>query len=357
LTGILSGEITLQVNEYPPPIIPTELDSITEPAGRSKPEPAPVPVQASPPAADHHWLLIASVVAILCLAILLIILLRPSATRQAAMETVSVAPPVTHTDITSTHVEDMIKAFLKQKNWASDQLQTFQTQWDQLSQEEKMAGHNSVAMRRLKDAIYRQLLEEQALASINDSTAALDRQHDLVDFANVIGIDDARIVVQEITRADPQPPESGMPEPTVNEEPITQVVDEPVTFPAETDTPVSQDVTETMSLTTEDLATEPEADTLPIDTEINDEQPVPEQEVTAETVTEAVVNEFPEETIALTETEPISFEPTQPPTIESVKWTNDGCPARREICYGRRDVIGTTFARNYDSYTVCHVSA
>lgn len=325
IKGILSGEIPLQVNEYPPPIMPPEPEPITEtrPRTKAKSEPTSIPAAPQPdvqPAAERPWLLIATVVAILCLAILLIILLRPSATQQAATGTVSVTPPPVTPAKAVSEVEHMIEEFLIQKNWGNSRLQAFQNQWGQLSQEEKDAGNESTAMRRLTDAIYRQLLEEQALADISKSTAAVEKQHNLVDFAEAIGIYDARIKIREVPVTITQAPQRELPAPSVSEEANAQVADNPVTLLPGNNRTLDDNDIQAISADADVTIAGPEGSVLPIQSGISELQPAMVAAKAPETMTGAIVAELPDEATALTGTNqpPDETAHTQSQTIESV---------------------------------------
>ncbi|OGT31991.1 MAG: hypothetical protein A2W28_11780 [Gammaproteobacteria bacterium RBG_16_51_14] len=324
ITGILSGEIPLEVNEYPSPVAPPELESITVPQGteraKPKPESVPAPKPVSQTDTEHHWLFIASVVAVLCLAVLLIILLRPAATRQVATENLSSAPQSPSQPAeTTARAGQMITEFLTQKNWSTDRLQAFQVQWERLSEEEKTAGHGSSAMRQLTEAVYRRLLEEQALAGIGDGSTAMEKQHNLVNFANAIGIEDARIKTREITAADIPPTEPPSSTPPVSEETVSGApVDTGMMSDEAGQVSNQDDDRETSLATTGDLPTDTADASQSMQTGISAAQPAAPEEAVPEDSIESAGIEPPQDETAGSGTAQGENATAQPSATEAV---------------------------------------
>ena len=91
----------------------------------------------------------------------------------------------------------LIIDFIQKKNWTQDNLDLFVTSWQQMSDEERTAVQASPEMKRLINTIYQQLLDERALLSLGDIENAVANQRLLVNFADQLEIDDARLTVLE----------------------------------------------------------------------------------------------------------------------------------------------------------------
>lgn len=98
---------------------------------------------------------------------------------------------------TTTKSQVLIQSFLDKKNWSSSSLDYFAQQWADLSANEILASKGSLAMGQLTNAIYKQLLEEQALSGLVDDDSSLNKQQQLVQFASGLGIEDSRISLPE----------------------------------------------------------------------------------------------------------------------------------------------------------------
>ncbi len=86
----------------------------------------------------------------------------------------------------------LIDNFLAEKNWSEQQLDAFVLQWRSLEEEDRTSVIGSGEYSQLVNAVYKRLLEEQAM-SVIDAEAASAKQKILVDFAGQIGINDNRI--------------------------------------------------------------------------------------------------------------------------------------------------------------------
>ena len=91
--------------------------------------------------------------------------------------------------------EDLIAKFLTEKNWSEENLDSFVESWTSLTDEERNAAAQTKRMQRMSSSIYKQFLEEKALASI-DSEKSIMKQQKLIDFANALGIVDSRLVIE-----------------------------------------------------------------------------------------------------------------------------------------------------------------
>ena len=91
--------------------------------------------------------------------------------------------------------EKLLTEFINKKNWSNSSLDQFTSDWLDLSDEQRAAAIQTKRMQRMNDSIYKQFLEEKALASI-DSEKAIGKQEKLIAFARSIGINDNRLVIE-----------------------------------------------------------------------------------------------------------------------------------------------------------------
>ncbi|RKZ47452.1 MAG: hypothetical protein DRQ58_06685, partial [Gammaproteobacteria bacterium] len=150
----------------------------------------------------------------------------------------------------------LITDFIQQKNWSQDNMMSFVTSWQQLSDEELTAVQTSPEMKRLTSTIYQQLLDERALLSLGDLSPgdiknAVANQRTLVNFANQLGINDARLTVLE-------------PELQAGTETDTEIVE------IETETVIETTVEPEVEIIAEESTNETEEELLVIDTETID---------------------------------------------------------------------------------------
>ena len=198
ITGIIDGTIALEENTYPPLVNPSKS---ANQAHHEKTEIRSVPVSDQIHAdtlAPMDGKLPIMVAAAGIIAVLLIIFIgfmvipdTPEQTAEQKSADAKIAGEGAESPETNAG-NKIIDDFLSQKLWGNEALQSFQIQWDQLTPEETRASLDSNAMKRLSNAIYRQLLEEQSLKAIGDSQAAAQRQEQLIDFSSSIGIADPR---------------------------------------------------------------------------------------------------------------------------------------------------------------------
>ena len=224
ISAVIEGSISLTENTYLPPVeVDNEKDCITETRDRdttqirtspppSPPSPKITEVETSDPTAPKKqsdstleerkplpWMGIAIATTTIAVLILITLILMtektdesqnaPIASKQTEQKTE--VPPSTASN--NRAGDKIIDDFLTQKSWQDDALNNFKTKWDELTPEQTAATSNSGSIKRLTNAVYRQLLEEQSLATIGDSEAALQRQKQLIDFVSHLNIDDPRL--------------------------------------------------------------------------------------------------------------------------------------------------------------------
>ena len=229
LQGIISGSTPLQDIDYPPPVQPPEPESLdtterredfkrkpaaesadasTEAAAASKSEPSPAPAAAAAAAekSSNKGIIIGLVIAVVLIGIAAVGMMGGKDEKTAAAPASDSAQGMSAGDepegsesVSSAagKAEQLIKEFLANKNWSEDSLSQFSEDWSALSNSEITATDESVALGQLTNAIYRQLLEEQALSGLVDDDSSLNKQRRLVEFANSLGISDSRIKLPE----------------------------------------------------------------------------------------------------------------------------------------------------------------
>lgn len=232
LRGIAAGEIIVAPIDYRPPLdiedmeVTRDKTSIKATSTREEsrptteivtPEPPRPPIAARRPSnTPLKLILITATIAALCVIVIIVLYMTAEApVREITSETGSV--PLTGQDAVPQGPDTgklLIEEFLRQNNWSDDSLGQFGMQWNSISDAERTAALAGPEKTQLANAIYRQLLEERALAGLGDVTAAIARQHTLVNFADRVGIEDTRFVVQEI---DIPPPEQA-----VSANPVTE---------------------------------------------------------------------------------------------------------------------------------------
>ena len=215
ITAITAGKVNVKDIDFPPPLMPSEEEAaITETAKRDNTEVVSPPSKQRPTPNDSSsdqqpssktnqksTLVFITISAVIVISLIIVVILfYPKPPGSASTETTSAsskAQAATLTDTTATNMagESLIADFLTQKNWSEDSLDTFLNSWSTLAQEERDSAKPSKRMQRMHDSIYKQFLEEKALSSIDSEKAAL-KQQKLIEFANAIGIDDSRLVLE-----------------------------------------------------------------------------------------------------------------------------------------------------------------
>lgn len=213
IAGILAGDIQVPEHEDLPPVRPRPDDATVEQATERRlpkkkvtapPTPAldPPPPPAQPredTGEPRRFALIAGIVAACLIIVALLIFYLGGATGPggAAEDATSFNSTPAPGSATATPGQKLIASFLRDRTWTDQRLSRFVDDWHALSDEEKNAVAGTVAMGQLTNAIYKQLLEEQALSGLKNGEAALERQRQLVEFAHRIGIEDPRIALPD----------------------------------------------------------------------------------------------------------------------------------------------------------------
>jgi hypothetical protein len=223
IQGIVSSKTPLAVIEYPPlvqPALAEELDDtqrkteVKKPTAEKAKAAAPVapaapersekpPTESTPEESkqgSNKLLFIGLGIALVAIIVVAVITLSGDSSKQstaAKSTSASSSSNATKTIAASSKSQSMIRDFLSKKNWSSSSLEYFQQQWSALSEDEKLSSKNSLEIGQLTNAIYKQLLEEQALSGLVDDDSSLNKQRQLVQFANALGIDDSRIKLPE----------------------------------------------------------------------------------------------------------------------------------------------------------------
>ena len=218
VTAIISGQVTVKANTYEPPLAPVEEDlevtvtsqkerDITAFADENTKQPSSQnPVSAQTDKKSPLVFILVSVVIVISLIIAVFLFYPrppgsvPTTPAVPAPEQISMAPTNTEQSdndvVMTTNMagESLIADFLTEKNWNEESLDSFLESWQTLSMEEQESAKQTKRMQRMHDSIYKQFLEEKALASI-DNEKALMKQQKLIEFATAIGIIDPRLAI------------------------------------------------------------------------------------------------------------------------------------------------------------------
>ena len=214
ITAITAGKVDVKAIDFPPPLMPSEEETaITEAPKRDKTEVVPSsskkrppangsPTNQQPPAERKKTpLVFISVSAVIVISLIIVVILfypkPPGSTTTETSNASDNAQAATAVATASTKMagESLIADFLTQKNWTEDSLDSFLNAWSALNQEDRDAAIPTKRMQRMHDSIYKQFLEEKALSSIDSEKAAM-KQQKLIKFANAIGIDDSRLILE-----------------------------------------------------------------------------------------------------------------------------------------------------------------
>ena len=271
---ICAGEIEVEEHEYLFPIedLPEEINETCEniitqlsrPAtddsdatvpGRTGSSSVARPKPKASPAPRPRWIIqqkniVIGMAAIILLAIITLTILLLPATDDSSIQ----KPEVQVSEYNSGQI--LITEFIQQKNWSQDSLASFVTSWQQLSDEELNAVQTSPEMKRLTSTIYQQLLDERAVLSLGDLSLgdiknAVVNQRLLVNFANQLGINDARLTVLE-------------PGPQADTEADTEIVE------VETETVIDTTVEPEVEIISEESTDETKEESVVADTETID---------------------------------------------------------------------------------------
>lgn len=210
IKSIIAGQVDVKAIDYLPPIKPAEEEATTDTVQRDrshteiKPEQVATSKKSNPiiqktaPKNENKspWLFISISTLVVILLIVLVVLFYPEPPKTTTKMIVGTSTANTlEESSTSKAGEDLIANFLTEKNWSEDNLNNFVTAWSSLTQDERDTAAATKRMQRMRTSIYKQFLEEKALASI-DSDKAIMKQQKLIEFANAIGVDDSRLVLE-----------------------------------------------------------------------------------------------------------------------------------------------------------------
>ena len=217
IQGIVAGKIEVKPIDFIEPLKPSDNtdEDITEGRDRDwdttqvaspdqsspksktevKPSAAAETKKTTKKGKSNHVFIIISVIFVLALIIAVVLFYpRPPEANKIENTNVSISA-VTTTSNVSTNAEVLIGKFLNEKDWSDKNLNKFIDTWTALSQEERDVVNGTNRMQRLKATIYDQFLKGKALASI-DAEKAIEKQQKLIDFAEAIGVNDPRLVLE-----------------------------------------------------------------------------------------------------------------------------------------------------------------
>ncbi|MFT5133739.1 MAG: hypothetical protein ACI9SC_002212 [Gammaproteobacteria bacterium] len=216
IQGIVNSTIPLKQIEYPPLVQPPEPEPLDDTLRKvdvnktSIQKAAPESASSTRPGArksssdseltgtvgSSKLPVIGIVVALVVIIFVAVFVLKGDGNSGKTNTSTTTKSEVRETSV-KTPAQKLIQGFLKDKNWSSSSLDTFRQQWSELPLIDVQANKESVEMGQLTNAIYKQLLEEQALSGLVDDDSSLDKQEQLVQFASELGIEDARISLPE----------------------------------------------------------------------------------------------------------------------------------------------------------------
>lgn len=231
LHGVLEGTITVEPIEYRPPVEMLDLDATQERTNIRPHDPRETidgstalsrensdaksatesglgheNTQGRSTAAENTsspYLIVSAVILILAGIGVSFALLKQSGSANnqsvatvAEQTVVPVAEPASEIILdTPSEAEVLMENFLQQKDWSETSLQDFKAQWQSLDATDQQQGLASPLHSQLVNAIHKKLLEERALLGLGESEEVVNRQQQLVNFANAIDIHDPRLVV------------------------------------------------------------------------------------------------------------------------------------------------------------------
>ncbi len=289
IKGICAGEIEVKTREYLAPVknLPEELaetgQNIVTQFSRSEKNTTASEKPGHPPwSIKQKNILIGMVVTLLLAVIILATLLLPITDDSAPTQKIEI--PV----VKSNTGQILITDFIQQKNWSQNNMKSFITSWQSLSEQDHSATTGSPEMKRLINIIYQRLLGERALLSLGDVENAVANQQSLINFADELGIDDGRLTildpvpkivdidveVEEVSiQTTPDSNIGTMAEATngieesfmVNEEPLNSLTEEPIE-----EEPIEEEPIETIVATNDQSESSPAFTTEPIDVDVEE---------------------------------------------------------------------------------------
>ena len=352
IQGICAGEVEVETHEYLTPLenLPEEIDDTREniitqlsqpstddadstvpdiagsaPAARPKPKATP----KLSPTSRSRWIIrqkniVIGMVAIILLAIITLTILLLPATDDSSVQ-------VTEVQVAEYNSgQILITDFIQQKNWSQNNITSFVTSWQLLSEQEHSAAAESPEMKRLVNSIYQQLLDERALLSLGDVENAVANQRSLVNFANQLGINDARFTVLE-------------PEPQADTEADTEIVE------IEIETVIETTIEPEVEIIAEETTDETEEELLVADTETIDVvvEETLDTDSSVNTQNEAsptAITESPE-SVQEVPVEKVSIEPEETNKVVKKSASNASCrtslvKSRKPFCRDKIEGVG-----------------
>ncbi len=157
-----------------------------QPPPPKKPPPAAPETQEPSTQSSKVPLFAGLAVAVIVIVVVAVMLLRGG-------EQATVSPPVaTATPDAAAQLRGALQTFLAANDWRSENLEEFAQSWQQFSSEQRARVHGTLLFEHLDDAVYDQILEEQALAEFDEGSAALQQQRHLLSFAQSMGLSGQR---------------------------------------------------------------------------------------------------------------------------------------------------------------------
>ncbi len=217
IKGIIAGEVIVEPINFLPPLKPATDDDIsTKTIERDRTEIKPQKPQPKPEARENRpkakpsltetpsaipekkspglFIAISTItVIILIIAVVLFYPKPPGTKTETLVQTIRNDEEMTNL---SKAGEDLIAQFLSEKNWSEESLDKFVTDWTTLNAEERLSASQTKRMQRMTSSIYKQFLEEKALANIDEEKAIM-KQQKLIEFAKAIGINDPRLMIEQ----------------------------------------------------------------------------------------------------------------------------------------------------------------
>ncbi|MBF8268944.1 MAG: FGE-sulfatase protein [Gammaproteobacteria bacterium] len=200
INGVLSGELSLTVNDYPP-LIRAKADTTTETTVRKQEKKkralteAAISEQPPQPVKFNKGVMAAAIAAVVILAVIGMFIITGD--KEEAIKAGGDAAEVS-TPAKPNEAQILIRDFLAQRNWAINaNLDAFVLKWQALPADTRNNILDTLELNQLTNAIYKQLLEERALSAIGNATDATNKQLKLIEFARQLGINDPRIAMPE----------------------------------------------------------------------------------------------------------------------------------------------------------------
>lgn len=186
-------DITAQGPDYDP-FATTEI-AVTKPGSKKKQTSANRPTPPRESSDPVHKPFPIWTFAILSVAVLVLIIAITALFIYSSENTESPESTVTEQPAVGQAANQLIKLFIQGNNWQAENLEKFRRNWEKIGPAERQAAQDLPVMNQLKNAIYKQLLEERAMIALGDAESAREKQQVLVDFAESLGIQDDRLKV------------------------------------------------------------------------------------------------------------------------------------------------------------------